>query len=256
MAATPNLGLELLAEAQDSPEIPLNENLRLLDAIVQLSVIDKDAVDPPAAADGDRYIVAGAGGVATGDWAGHELEVAAYILGAWYFFTPDTGWTAYVQDEATDYQFVAGSPAAWVASGEYTDSQAIAAVQSNLANNAEVSWDLSGGTIKATLEKSLRLDSDAGATHAVVEADNGKRVRLTNGSGCEIQIPTNATLALPVGFSAIYCGITGLLTFAHVGVTVNRPGGTNETTRAAGCDVLLVKVATDEWDLRGDLDPV
>ncbi len=256
MAATPNLGLETLAEGQNQAEVIVNEDLQLLDAIVQLAVVDKDLTDPPSHSQGARYIVAGAGGAATGAWAGHELDVAASYDGTWLFFTPAPGWQAYVIDEATTYQYRPGSPPAWAASGEYTDSQALAAVQSILADTDDVAWDFSGGTFKAYTSRSLKVATEAGTTHAVVLEDNGVRTRCTHASGCELQIPTNATLALPIGFSALYVGVTGLLTLSHAGVTVNRPADTNETTRGAGGDLLLVKVATDEWDLRGDLDPV
>lgn len=115
MATTPNLGLELLTEAQDQPDVPLNYDLRKLDALVQLSIIDKDLLAPPVgAADGARYIVAGGGGTATGLWASHERSVAVLTLGEWTFYPPAPGWRARVLDENADYVFGAGSPASWV----------------------------------------------------------------------------------------------------------------------------------------------
>ena len=74
-----------------------NEALRLLDGLVQLSVLDRDLAAPPASpADGDRYIVASD---ATGDWAGWDLNVALWTDGAWLRLPPRTGWRAWVEDE-------------------------------------------------------------------------------------------------------------------------------------------------------------
>ena len=77
-----------------------------LDCIVQLSVIDKDLVtDPASPAEGDRYIIAGIGGL----WSpGTINDIARFRAGSWEFFTPVTGWRSYVEDEAVTYVFDAG----------------------------------------------------------------------------------------------------------------------------------------------------
>ncbi len=107
---SPNLKLPYIAPAQAQKHVTVNEALRKLDAVVQLSVLDKDlATPPPSPAQGDRYIIAAN---ATGDWLGADLTIAAYQDGAWAHITPQTGWAAYVQDESTNYQF---DGAAWVA---------------------------------------------------------------------------------------------------------------------------------------------
>ena len=65
---SPHLLLPYLVAAQAQKHVTHNEALRLLDAVVQLSVLDRDLTAPPASpADGDRYIVAPA---ATCLWAG------------------------------------------------------------------------------------------------------------------------------------------------------------------------------------------
>lgn len=62
-----------------------------------LTVIDRDLTEPPETpTHGDAYIV-GAG--ATGDWDGHDDDVAIYDTGDWVFGTPRGGWTAVVLDE-------------------------------------------------------------------------------------------------------------------------------------------------------------
>jgi hypothetical protein len=94
---TPNLGLPYIMAAQSQKHVTHNEAIRALDAIVQLSVLDRDLSSPPSTpADGARYIV---GPSPAGAWSGHALEVAAHQDGAWMFYPPSEGWIAWVADE-------------------------------------------------------------------------------------------------------------------------------------------------------------
>jgi len=94
---TTNLLLPYILAAQAQKHVTHNEALRLLDGLVQLSVLDRDLTAPPGSpADGDRYIV---GSGATGDWAGWDLNVAMFTDGAWLRLLPQTGWRVWVEDE-------------------------------------------------------------------------------------------------------------------------------------------------------------
>ncbi|AUM73664.1 DUF2793 domain-containing protein [Paracoccus jeotgali] len=94
---TTNLLLPNILAAQAQKHVTHNEALRILDGLVQLSVLDRDLTAPPGSpADGDRYIVASGG---TGDWAGWDLNVALFSDGAWLRLPPRTGWRAWVEDE-------------------------------------------------------------------------------------------------------------------------------------------------------------
>ena len=98
MTTTTHLLLPYILAAQAQKHVTHNEALRLLDGLVQLSVLDRDLTVPPGSpADGDRYIVASG---ATGDWAGWDLNVALWTDGAWLHLPPRTGWRAWVEDEA------------------------------------------------------------------------------------------------------------------------------------------------------------
>ena len=56
---TTHLKLPYLAAAQAQKHVTHNEALRLLDGLVQLSVLDRDLTAPPGSpVDGDRYVVA------------------------------------------------------------------------------------------------------------------------------------------------------------------------------------------------------
>jgi hypothetical protein len=86
MMDTTHLQLPYLAAAQAQKHVTHNEALRMLDALVQLSVLDRSRTAPPASpAEGDRHIV-GAG--ATGLWAGWDGAIAAFIDGGWMRLPP------------------------------------------------------------------------------------------------------------------------------------------------------------------------
>lgn len=109
MDQTPNLKLPYILAAQAQKHVTHNEAIRALDAIAQLSVLDRNLAAPPATpADGDRYIVAAS---ATGDWAGFETHIAAWQDGAWMFYQPAPGWLAWIADEDI---VVAWNGTAWV----------------------------------------------------------------------------------------------------------------------------------------------
>ena len=92
-----HLGLPYLLAAQAQKHVTHNEALRLLDAMVQLSVLDRTRTTPPASpADGDRHLVASG---ATGIWAGWDLNVAFWVDGVWMRLVPRPGWLVWVAAE-------------------------------------------------------------------------------------------------------------------------------------------------------------
>jgi hypothetical protein len=101
MTDTPHLGLPQIEAAQAQKHVTHNEALRILDSLVQLSVLDRDLNAPPGSpSEGQRWIVK-ASPAPTGAWTGHGHAVAAWQDGAWQFSTPQTGWIAHVADEGT-----------------------------------------------------------------------------------------------------------------------------------------------------------
>ncbi len=97
MENSTHLALPYIMPSQAQKHVTHNEAIAMLDALVQLSVIDRDLTAPPGGeSEGDRYIVAA---TATGDWAGKEDKIAVYRDDAWLFFTPQPGWVAWVTDE-------------------------------------------------------------------------------------------------------------------------------------------------------------
>jgi hypothetical protein len=94
----PNLGIKYgWALGESGWNTDSDNNLKLLDATVHLSVKDRDLTAPPGSPTaGDRYIV---GAAATGDWSGKDGQIALYISGGWAFYEPKIGWLAYIEDE-------------------------------------------------------------------------------------------------------------------------------------------------------------
>lgn len=108
---TPILDLEEWAESQAQPQITVNTALRWLEAFAQLSVFSQSSMaPPPSPSDGALYIVPDG---ATGEWAGHDGQIALYLSTAWAYKTAPPGSMAYVQDEDAYFKYAPGSPATW-----------------------------------------------------------------------------------------------------------------------------------------------
>ncbi|WPO39026.1 DUF2793 domain-containing protein [Tardiphaga sp. 42S5] len=90
MTDTPNLKLPFIESGQAQKHVTHNEALRILDAAIQISVLDVTRTVPPASpAEGARHIVAAG---ASGAWSGHTLAIATWQDGAWTFLVPKAGW--------------------------------------------------------------------------------------------------------------------------------------------------------------------
>lgn len=105
-----NLALPYLEADQAQKHVTVNEALQALDALVHLTVADRDlSTAPGSPVEGVRYIVPP---VAAGAWSGQAQKIAAWQSGAWVFYTPKVGHLAYVADEAA---LAVWSGSAWVA---------------------------------------------------------------------------------------------------------------------------------------------
>ena len=96
MSQTPHFNLDYLMPEQAQKHVTLNDALRRLDGLVQLSVKStKLAIPPSAPANGDRYLV---GPEPQEAWDGASGNLALYEDTAWHFFAPQSGWRLW--DEA------------------------------------------------------------------------------------------------------------------------------------------------------------
>ncbi len=215
----PNLGLLVHGLAGEEHYDEILAQFRGLDGLVQCAVIDRDLATPPASpADGDAYIVATGG---TGAWSGHAGKIARYssVLTAWEIYTPRSGWRAVVVDEAVTLTYLSS---AWT-------------------------------QVEASIL--VGINNQSGTTYTLAAIDRTRVTRLTNAAAVTVTVPLNATVAIPIGsvIAARQVG-AGEVTFTPTGgVTVNVPAGYQAKTARVGATVALHKVATDEWDLTGDL---
>jgi hypothetical protein len=148
---TTHLGLPYLLAAQAQKHVTHNEALRLLDAMVQLSVLDRTRTTPPASpVDGNRHLVASS---ATGLWAGWDLNIAFWVDGAWIRLVPRTGWLVWVAAEGL---FLVWTGSAWEVVGEPRDvSDAVFSLVNDADPTKKASFSLAG--ISAGTTRSFTL---------------------------------------------------------------------------------------------------
>lgn len=157
---TPLLSLPYIQGGQAQKHVTHNEALERLDMLVHLAVEAMDAITPPSGAvEGQAWIV-GAG--ATGVWASHVGDIAAWRGGNWLFVTPQAGWRIW---DKTNAEFQINDGTAWV----------IPAGSVNLQN-------LDGVGINATSDATNRLAVSAPAT-----------LLNNDGAGHQLKINKNAT---------------------------------------------------------------
>ena len=137
---TTHLLLPYILASQAQKHVTHNEALRLLDAMVQLSVLDRTRTAPPASpADGDRHIVASG---ATGLWAGWDLNVAFWVDGVWMRLVPRPGWLAWIANEAA---FAVWNGTTWDPVGEPVDvSDAVFSLVNDADPTKKALFSLSG----------------------------------------------------------------------------------------------------------------
>jgi len=105
----------------------------------------------------------------------------------------------------------------------------------------------------------LSLNAQTGTTYTFVLTDNGKLVTASNASAQTYSIPTNASVAYPVGTQiniiqigagqvTIQAVTSGTTTVASTGATATAP-----KLRAQYSSATLIKAATDLWYVMGDI---
>lgn len=92
--------------AQAQKHVTHNESLRMLDALIHLTVLAIQSGAPPEApAEGDAYIIDSG---ALGDWENLTDSIAVFQDGAWSYHIPGEGWRAWVVSKARLYVFSGG----------------------------------------------------------------------------------------------------------------------------------------------------
>ncbi|GJM01979.1 MAG: hypothetical protein DHS20C08_04800 [Rhodomicrobium sp.] len=206
---TPKLSLPYIMAAQAQKHVTHNEAIRALDALTQLTIVDRDLTSPPISpAEGACYIIAA---TATCAWASKETEIAAYQDGAWAYYPPIEGWTAWLQDED---ELVVYDGSAWQSPGPKSLNPATGAMLG----------------VNATADATNRLSVNSEAVLLNREVDD-ITLTLNKESGSD-----DASLTLKTAFSTR--ALLGLLgnddltlkvspdgTVFHTGLTVDKDTG-------------------------------
>lgn len=143
MADTPNLVLPYLAANQSQKHVTVNEALRRLDALVQITVQSAALAAPPGSpTEGQRWILSAA---PTGAWAGHAGQIAAWQDGAWAFYIPLDGWTAVDISTDTLLMFNAGT-GIWIGLITGVFSDAAFTLQDDIDPTKQARFQIAGFT--------------------------------------------------------------------------------------------------------------
>lgn len=184
---TSRFGMGYILASQAQKHVTHNEALRMLDGIVQASVLDSTRTAPPASPSaGDCHIVASS---ATGAWEGWDGDLAFYVDGAWYRLDAVEG--ARVWDQNVS-QLVVRVGASWVS---------LAVAMGFLAQAAQVSIAVganSGATGVGVLEETL-----SGLSGATVDS----AIQIPDRSIC-LGVSTRTVTSI-TGATSYDCGVSG-----------------------------------------------
>ena len=147
-----------------------------------------------------------------------------------------------------------GSVASWatVNATPALDDLTDVTITSATANDVVV-FDGSGFVNKYVQAIPTLTNSQTGTTYTTVLSDAGKIVEISNASAITLTIPTNASVAYPVGtqITILQTGAGQITVAAPSGGTLNATPGTKLRTQWSSAT--LLKRATDTWVLIGDL---
>ena len=155
---SPNLSLPYIQQNQAQKHVTHNEGMRLLDGVVQLSVLSRAQTAPPAnPVAGDRYILPSG---ATGAWAGFDDSLAHWEENAWWIIPPNEGWVAWDQNGLALLVFSQGQwTEATAADVERLDKLGLN-TSADLTNRLAVSSDATLLTHDTTGGHQLKINKD------------------------------------------------------------------------------------------------
>ena len=122
-----------------------------------------------------------------------------------------------------------------------------------LAGSEQIPLVQSGSTKKTTVTDLMiqNINAQTGTTYTLVLTDANRIVTLANASAITLTVPTNASVAFPVGTTVTIAQTgAGQVTVSSSATIRATPGA---KLRARYSTASLIKIATDEWLLVGDL---
>lgn len=262
MSTTPDMGLPLLSETQQQPEVTHNEALELLTAALY-GVIQVSLNTPPGSPTvGDSYVV---GAAPTGAWASRAKTIARYTSGGWRFL-PDRNSAGTiitmgarqeglrVWDKSTNNLYV-WDGAAWVSFASVAAPPADYG-QRAVSNNSTVI------AVTAAVDPTLSTNSDyiqvTGIFNATPDGENEGVTQQTNtftiavSGDYRIEFWANAKSSVnntQIGFKFAVNGVIGLVRRPKIFIDIVgevHPGGAFGYSHFAAGDVISLWLASDK----------
>ena len=230
---TTHLLLPYILASQAQKHVTHNEALRLLDGMVQLSVLDRTRIAPPVSpTDGDRHIVASG---ATGLWAGWDLNVAFWVDGVWMRLVPRPGWLAWI---AAEQAFVVWNGSSWDLVGEPVDvSDAVFSLVNDADPTKKALFSLSGISTGTTRTFALPNTSSELAILAGTQTFSGNKTfsgSLTASGAVSITGTLTTSGAVTVSAAAASIGTAITAATYGMGTGVNPTGVTKTLNLGTG----------------------
>ncbi len=214
MADTPNLVLPYLAANQSQKHVTVNEALRRLDALVQITVQSAALAAPPGSpVEGQRWILPAS---PTGAWAGHAGQIAAWQDGAWAFYAPLDGWTAIDISTDTLLLYNAGT-GIWTGLITGVFSDAVFTLQDDIDPTKQARFQIAGFTTGATRVFTL---PDVSSSVAVLSGVAQTFQNTTTFSATSITVGSSAAAStLGIGTGATTSGVTKAVNLGTAGLS-------------------------------------
>lgn len=128
-STTARYSLPMLFAGQAQKEFAINQSLAVIDAMLATSVTASLSDPQASVSEGECFRIVAP---ASGDWLGHEDEIAVWVGGAWQFVVPHTGMSVFDQAAAAFLHYNSGWKSANEPSaptgGTVVDSEARAAL--------------------------------------------------------------------------------------------------------------------------------
>ena len=214
MADTPNLVLPYLAANQSQKHVTVNEALRRLDALVQVTVQSAALATPPVSpTEGQRWILLAS---PTGAWAGHAGQIAAWQDGAWAFYAPLDGWTAIDISTDTLLLYNAGT-GIWTGLITGVLSDTVFTLQDDIDPTKQARFQIAGFAAGATRVFTL---PDVSSSVAVLSGVAQTFQNTTTFSATTVTVGSStAASTLGLGTGATTSGVTKTVKIGTAGVS-------------------------------------
>lgn len=239
MADTPNLVLPYLAANQSQKHVTVNEALRRLDALVQVTVQSAALAAPPGSpVEGQRWILPAS---PTGAWAGHAGQIAAWQDGAWAFYAPLDGWTAIDISTDTLLLYNAGT-GIWTGLNTGVFSDAVFTLQDDIDPTKQARFQIAGFTAGAMRVFTL---PDVSGTLAVLSGVAQTFQNTTTFSGATVSVGTaTAASTLGIGTGATTSGVTKAVNIGTAGLSGSTTNVTIGSAVAGALGTLTINSPT------------